>query len=366
MRAVYALIATVFTAVSLSGCGDGGTTTNKPASVTTTAPHTGTGTQTIVDLASGNDDLTTLVAQLSKFPDLIAALNGAGPLTVFAPTNAAFAAIQDIVDGLTEAQLKEVLQNHVFGGLAYSYGLTNGEEVPTLFTPHNLTVALGAAVTISSDSSPATVATVTMPNVNASNGVVHIVDKVLVPDLTAATTVATTVAPASATTTVAPASVTTTAPHTGTGTQTIVDLASGNDDLSTLVTQLSKFPDLIAALNGAGPFTVFAPTNAAFTAIQSTVDGLTEAQLKEVLQNHVYGGLAYSYDLADGEAVPTLFTPHELTVALGAAVTISSDSSPATVATVTIPNVNASNGVVHVVDAVLVPLLTAGAITLAV
>jgi len=364
MRAVYALIATVFTAVSLSGCGDGGTTT-------TTAPHTGTGTQTIVNLASATDDLSSLVAALSKFPDLIDALNGAGPFTVFAPTNAAFTAIQSTVDGLTDAQLKEVLQNHVFGGLAYSYGLTNGEIVPTLFTPHNLTVALGAAVTISSDSDPATVATVTIPNVNASNGVVHVVDAVLVPAGLVATTVApasatTTVAPASVTTTVAPASVTTTAPHTGTGTQTIVNLASATDDLSSLVAALSKFPDLIAALNGAGPFTVFAPTNAAFAAIQSTVDGLTDAQLKEVLQNHVYGGLAYSYDLTDGETVATLFTPHELTVALGAAVTISSDSSPATVATVTIPNVNASNGVVHVVDAVLVPLLTAGAITLAV
>ena len=141
----------------------------------------------------------------------------------------------------------------------------------------------------------------------------------------------------------------TTAPQTASA--DIVALAKDTPDLSTLVAAVSA-GDLAKTLQGKGPFTVFAPTNQAFSDIQSTVDTLlkpgNKADLKNVLTYHVVPGTYMAADLKDGQ---------KLTTVEGAKLTVSVDGGSVKVndATVEKADVNASNGVVHVIDKVVVP-----------
>merc|ERR1712086_867135 len=171
-----------------------------------------------------------------------------------------------------------------------------------------------------------------------TNGVVHIIDKVLVPaDL-----------PTAGPTTAGP---TTAGPTTAGPTLNIVQTAQGNDDLSQLVTELTASPgDLVTTLSGTGPFTVFAPTNEAFNALTAAPTG---DALKDVLLAHVHSGAAFSTDLSDGQVVATLFGDG-ITVGIADGV-VTLTSTGGVTATVTIPNVACTNGVVHVIDQVLVP-----------
>merc|ERR1740117_1299571 len=126
-----------------------------------------------------------------------------------------------------------------------------------------------------------------------SNGVVHIIDQVLVPDGLP------TAAPGSSTP-VAPTAAPTAAP-----TMNIVETAIATSDLSSLVTELQASPgDLTTVLAGTGPFTVFAPTNEAFAALTAAPTG---DALKDVLLAHVHSGSVLSSALSDGQVVSTLF-----------------------------------------------------------
>lgn len=131
--------------------------------------------------------------------------------------------------------------------------------------------------------------------------------------------------------------------------QSIVDIAVSNPDFSTLVTALTQ-ADLVSALQGTGPFTVFAPTNDAFAALPLGVLQYLlsdTAALSEVLTYHVVSGKAMSSDLSDNQVLTTLLG-ETLTVKIGADVMIND-------AKVTTANIEASNGVIHVIDKVLVP-----------
>jgi uncharacterized surface protein with fasciclin (FAS1) repeats len=137
------------------------------------------------------------------------------------------------------------------------------------------------------------------------------------------------------------------------GDQTIVELAQATPDLSTLVDAVVA-ADLAATLSGEGPFTVFAPTNAAFAALpEGTLEDLlrpeNKDQLTSILTFHVVAGSAMSGDLADGQKITTV-QGDELTVAI-------SESGEVTIngAKVVTADIQASNGVVHVIDAVLLP-----------
>lgn len=138
----------------------------------------------------------------------------------------------------------------------------------------------------------------------------------------------------------------------------IVTLAQGNGDLSILVQALTKYPDLVSTLSGSGDFTVFAPTNAAFTALlgvigQDDLNDIPESVLRRVLEYHVISGSAIlSSSLTDGQTAATV---------LGENITVGVTSSGVNIdaATVVTADVAASNGVVHVIDAVLVPELEA-------
>lgn len=129
--------------------------------------------------------------------------------------------------------------------------------------------------------------------------------------------------------------------------QTIVDIAADNEDFSTLV-ELVTAADLVEILSGEGPFTVFAPTNAAFEAVDAEVMAYlgsdTEA-LAKVLTYHAVAGNVTSGDLVAGE----------VEMVSGDMATVSLDPVMINTANVTAADIMATNGVVHVIDAVLVP-----------
>lgn len=133
--------------------------------------------------------------------------------------------------------------------------------------------------------------------------------------------------------------------------QSIVDIAVGNEDFSILVAALQK-ADLVGALQGEGPFTVFAPTNEAFIKLLnglgiSAEDLLSQPDLAKVLLYHVVSGKVMSTDLSDGLKAPSL-NGEELVFDLKSGVKVSGS-------TVAAADIEASNGVIHVIDSVMIP-----------
>merc|ERR1739838_204208 len=194
----------------------------------------------IVQLAEGDKDLSTLVAAL-KAGNLTSALSGKGPFTVFAPTNEAFAklpadVLKRLLDPKNIKELDAVLEYHVIAGAAvHAADLKPEQKVKTLEGEEILIEVRDKNVYINR------VAKVTTADVDATNGVVHIIDTVLIPERRPS-----------------PAD------------KNIVQLAEGDKDLSTLVAAL-KAGNLTSALSGKGPFTVFAPTNEAFAKLPAEV-----------------------------------------------------------------------------------------------
>ncbi|MFO7828520.1 MAG: fasciclin domain-containing protein [Bacteroidales bacterium] len=271
--------------------------------------------QNIVDIAVADDNFSSLVAALTK-ADLVTTLQGDGPFTVFAPTDDAFAALlSDLgassLDDLTAEQLTPILLYHVVSGKVMSTDLADG-YVSTLSsgpdaTNVQLLVDLSDGVTINGSTS------VTAADIEASNGVIHVIDKVLLPT-------------------------------------TVVDIAINNPNFSILVDAVVK-ADLVETLNGEGPFTVFAPTNDAFDALFtelgiSGIDDLTPEDLVPILQYHVVSGNVLSSGLTSGD-VATL--NGDITIDVGSEVTINGDTN------VILTDVQGSNGVIHVIDKVLLP-----------
>jgi len=245
---------------------------------------------------------------------LVTALRGGGAngLTVFAPTNAAFAAIPGGAPTNTAA-LSNVLQLHVVGARALSSSLTNNQTLTSLLGP-TLTIGInGTTITVRG---PTNTATVGPADIVAKNGVIHVINAVLLP-----------------------------AP-----TQTISQLAAATPTLSTLTAALTQ-AGLVSTLNGTGPFTVFAPVNAAFTALPAgVVDNLlasgNAAILTKLLGYHVVAGRFNAADLTNGQVLTT-------TEGTTLTVTISGGVVRVGGAAVTTADVAASNGVVHLIDGVL-------------
>jgi len=246
---------------------------------------------------------------------------------VFAPTNAAFEAVPaETMEALAADVdlLTSVLTYHVVAdSVILSSDLTEGAVVPTVNR---------ASVTVTS-LTPPTIndSGVAMADIMASNGVVHVIDAVLIPppaeEAAPAAEMAEEEEPSS----------------------TIVDLAVATPDLSTLV-ELVTAAGLVETLSGEGPFTVFAPTNAAFEAVPAeTMEALAADVdlLTSVLTYHVVPGTIMSTDLAVGAEV-TAVSEGTLTVTSLTPPTINESE-------VVQADIVASNGVVHVIGAVLMP-----------
>lgn len=298
----------------------------------------------IVETAQATPDLSNLVAALtaadqSAANDLIGTLSGNGPFTVFAPTNAAFEALLAQLDGFDSlddfdtdeerALLASILTYHVVAGAAvFSGDLSEGQEVTTV-QGETLSVSLQGGVTVTD--ATGTPATVTSADIETSNGVVHIINKVLLPQSVL-----------DALSAEQP--------------QTIVDLAVATADLSNLVAALTQ-AGLVSALQGDGPFTVFAPTNAAFETFLSdngfaSVADVPADVLTQVLLNHVVSGKFLSTDLSTGY-VSSLSTAGPGDANLSLFINTASGVTVNGISDVVTPDIEATNGVVHVVDAVI-------------
>lgn len=274
------------------------------------------GTMTIVDIASADAQFSTLVAALQK-ANLVETLQGDGPFTVFAPTNAAFSALlADLgvssLDDLSADALTPILLYHVLGAKVESTALSNSYVTTASTGPDDNQLILGIditnGVTLNGDTK------VTTADVQADNGVIHIVDKVLLPP-------------------------------------TVVDIALDNPDFSILVQALTR-ANLVTTASGDGPFTIFAPTNAAFADLLvdlgvSSLDMIDDATLTSVLLYHVVSGNVQSSQLSNGD-VATL-NGANLTVSVDDGVSINETSD------VILADLQGTNGVVHVINKVLVP-----------
>jgi len=285
-------------------------------------------TNTIIDIAQG-DDFTTLAAALDRV-SLTATLNGAGPFTVFAPTNAAFTALlADLaISGLDEVSddvLTEILLNHVVSGTVMSTDLTAG-YVSTLATGAQDT-KVSLLVDLTDGVKLNNTATVTAADVVADNGVVHVIDQViLVPN--------------------------------------VVATAVANPNFSILVAALTDErlakADFANTLSGDGPFTIFAPTNEAFTALLASNEewnGLADIPaetLEAVLKYHVIvGDNINASEITDG-AKPTTFEGNTFVINTTDGVVITDVAGKES--NVILADVQASNGVIHAIDRVLIPL----------
>ncbi len=264
---------------------------------------------TVAEAAAASTELTTLTSALTA-AGLVSTLNGTGPFTVFAPVNSAFAALPaDVVQRLLDAGNREILTKlltfHVVPGRITAAQLQDGQTLTTVEgTTLPVTVANGV-VTVGG-------ARVTTADVTASNGVVHLIDGVLL------------------------------------GSLDIVDQAVVRG-LSSLVSAVTT-AGLVSALRG-GSLTVFAPTNDAFAAIPGGAP-TTPAGLTPVLQLHVVGSRALSSQLTEGQQLPTLLSGVSLTVGLTNGVRLTGPTNSAAVSTA---DIVAKNGVIHVVDTVLLP-----------
>ena len=309
------------------GLSSGGVTINS-ASVITADVEASNGVVHIIDavlLPEDNSayetavltDATTTLASAALAAGLKDDLSGPGPFTIFAPDNAAFAALPEYtLNALLEAGNIEILQKvlgfHVIVGQTILAGdLTDGAMVTTL-QGGDLTVDLSTPTDPKVNG-----VSITATDITVDNGVIHLVDEVILPDFN------------------------------------IVETASITEGFSTLVAAVAA-GDLVSTLSDEmGSFTVFAPTNDAFATLGGTVDALLEAEnqgiLVDVLTYHVLDSEVASSALSDGLAVAT--------VEMGDVTFMADAMSPSGFkingANITAVDIQTSNGVIHVIDAVL-------------
>ncbi len=285
-------------------------------------------TNTIVDVAV-NNNLSSLVAAVTK-AELVATLSSAGPFTVLAPTNEAFAAFLEekgfnSLNEVPKDVITQILLNHVIDGSIKSTDLTTGYANTKAIsaasdTPMSIHINTDGGVTFNGTSQ------VSIPNVSADNGTVHVVDKVI--DL-----------------------------------PTIVTFAIADANFSILVEALTReasynYVEILSTPNGTepAPFTVFAPVNSAFVSLLDELDltALSEvptATLTSTLNTHVVASAnVLASSLSDNMPISTL--GGGLTVNLSSEEATLTDSG-SRVSKIIATDVQANNGVIHAIDKVV-------------
>jgi len=258
----------------------------------------------------GETEIRTVVG-LSTAVDGILSNPTSGPFTLFAPNNAAVTGLSQADLATFTANLDNNLLYHAISGAVLSTSLANDLVVPTAFTGTSIRINVysNGVATVNG-------ARIVETDYIASNGVVHVINEVLFPV-----------------------------------NSSIADLAAATPDLSTLLSLVSA-AGLAPVLVAPGNFTVFAPTNAAFTALETSCPGVTAflsgnvSELAAVISYHVLGSTYYSAGLVTGN-LPTI-VQQDISVTVGAGVQINT-------ANVVTADISATNGVVHLIDAVLVP-----------
>ena len=274
-------------------------------------------TQSIVEIAVANGNFNTLVAAVTA-AGLADTLAGAGSFTVFAPTDEAFAALPEgTVEALLEdpeGALTDILLYHVVDSIATAQAVIGLEAVTTLNGADVTIEVVGEGVVLNGS------VNVIITDIMATNGVIHVIDAVLLPPAEEPT-------------------------------QSIAEIAVEAGNFTTLVAALDA-AGLVEVLAGEGAFTVFAPTDEAFAALpEGTVEALLEDvdTLTDILLYHVVDGVALAEDVVTLESATTLN---------GADVTIEVTDSGVVLngsVNVIVTDILATNGVIHVIDAVLLP-----------
>lgn len=285
--------------------------------------------QTIYAIASRDADLSSLKTAVDK-AGLAATLDAQGTFTVFAPSNAAFTTFLKAngfasLNDVPAAALKEILLNHVLAKSVKSTELTTG-YVSTLAkggasTTRNLSMFINTASGVKING----ISNVTKADILATNGVIHKTDAVI-------------------------------------GLPTIVTHALANPNFSSLVAALkrSDMPDFVGILSGtaSSPFTVFAPTNAAFTSLLGELSlanlaAIPKPVLERALKYHVVAGAnVASTDLMNNMIVTTFETgTFKINTTAGAKITDANNR----VSNIILTDVQCTNGIVHAIDKVLLP-----------
>ena len=281
----------------------------------------------IIDTAIATPSLSILVEAVTQ-AGLVNTLRGDGPFTVFAPTNDAFQKLLDsnpawnTLSDIDNATLTNVLKFHVLAADVKAADLADSYVASLAEGPNSeqivLQVDVTGGVTFNGSATPTTT------DIATSNGTVHIIDEVMLPP-------------------------------------TVVNLALNSPVFSTLVSALTRSDlttDYVSILSGSGPFTVFAPTNAAFQALLdsssdwNSLDDIPVATLEAVLNYHVVSGAnVQSKELSDNQEVNAL--GGVITVDLSNGAKLETTSSQ--LVNIILTDAQGSNGVVHAIDAVLLP-----------
>ena len=267
----------------------------------------------IVDTAVKAGSFKTLAAALTA-ADLVGALKGDGPFTVFAPTDEAFAklpkgTVEELIKPENRGLLTAILTYHVVPGRVMAADVMNVTSATTL-NGQQVDVKLDKGVRIDD-------ANVISADIECTNGVIHVIDRVIMPS-----------------------------------TDNIIELAVKAGSFQTLAAAI-KAAGLAETLSGTGPFTVFAPTDEAFAKLpRGTVESLLKPENKDqlvaVLKYHVVPGRIYARDAIAAQTAATA-QGSRVRISLRGGVLMVND------ATVLENDIEASNGVIHIIDSVILP-----------
>lgn len=281
--------------------------------------------QNIAEIAIENDQTDSLVVALTH-AELVSTFQGSGNFTVFAPTNMAFdnyiantSGVNKITD-INKNDLKNVLLYHVLNTEEKAMNLSDNIYLNTLNTqaPKNESTVL--KINTTNGVMVNNMATVTTADVDASNGVIHLINSVIAP-------------------------------------RNVAEIASNDNRFDSLVVALgASSANLVTTLSGSGPFTVFAPTNQAFVDLLATntswnqIADIPDTVLTPTLQYHVLNQNNQSAELRDNAVLNTLGSGM-LTVDLSNGAKLESSSNQSV--NIIITDVQGTNGVIHAIDAVL-------------
>jgi uncharacterized surface protein with fasciclin (FAS1) repeats len=284
-------------------------------------------------VATSNQDFSTRVAALSK-AGLVSTFSGGGSFTVFAPTNAAFDAAaaallgagktgRELVDALDVATLTAVLKYHVVGDARNAQAVLGSSQLVMLD-------GNAAAIAVKGGSPYINSAKIVATDIQASNGIVHVIDAVILPPSVAGSAAA--------------------------SNQTIAAIAAGNPDFSTLVAALAR-AGLVDTFNGQQVFTVFAPTNAAFDEAAKQLHYRNGRELVEKLDLRTLTAVLTYHVIAGQKKAAEVVAADQLRMLSGVAADVAVRGGKAYIddAQILATDILASNGVIHVIGGVMLP-----------
>jgi transforming growth factor-beta-induced protein len=314
----------LFTSLILAACGTPTATPTAAPAATAIPPTEVPAPKDIVDTAVADGRFTTLVAAVQA-AGLVDTLKGEGPFTVFAPTDDAFAklpagTVEELLKPENLETLKNTLLYHVVSGkvMAADVVTLDGKTADTAFAGNSVAISVKDGNVFLNEN-----VQVIITDIETANGVIHVIDTVLLPPAKLAD---------------------------------IVDTAVADGRFTTLVAAVQA-AGLAETLKGEGPFTVFAPTDDAFAKLPAgTVENLLKPENLETLKNtllyHVVSGKVMAADVVtlDGKTADTAFAGNSVAISVKDGKVFLNETVQ-----VIITDIETTNGVIHVIDTVLLP-----------